>query len=455
MEDTLQNIDKSMNTPKLKSQIDIIKRASEVAQHKIDYESAHDEGVLLSIEIVEEFLKKKHRLCYGGQAINAHLPKKYKIYDPDLSIPDYDFFTPDQDNDVDQIVRMLREEGFREIAVRDGMHEGTLKIYVDYIPVADITSIEPKIYRALFKRSFKSEEGISYLDANTLRMLMYLELSRPKGEVERWTKVYERLALFNEFVSHKGVDCVSKSPFKSRLFPSQILATINYVVEKKYIFAGADLIPFYDTAVKSQKIQVEWVIRSNKPIIFFTPEPDTDAAWLTERFAELDREARESQKGPKERPKGRPKKFRVKTYKSSGLDIIPSMNIVVQGKHALVFLIHTSACHSFLNIPFKDSAIYTGQMLRVASMDTLITLYFSMGFIKTKFFDMNFISCLANQLVHLNIMRRDKGEDHRLPFITIKCAGHQTSLPSLIRAKVKRITEKKRVITKRYRTLRR
>jgi len=454
MEDDIQHLDhitKSMDKKKLDSQIDIIKRASEVAQHKMDYESAHDEGVLLSIEVIEEFLKKKHRLCYGGQAINAHLPKKYKIYDPELSIPDYDFFTPDQDKDVNDIVNMLKEEGFQEIAVREGMHEGTRKIYVDFIPVADITAIQPKIYRALFNRSFKSEEGISYLDANTLRMLMYLELSRPKGEVTRWTKVYERLALFNEFVSHKGVDCVSRPAFKSKMFTSQINATMNYMIEKKYIFAGADLVPFYDAAVKSEKIQVEWMIRSNTPIIFFTPEPDQDAAWIADRFAILDREAHEFKKGPK----GRPKKFRIKTYMSSGLDIIPSMNIVVQGKHALVFLVHSSACHSFLNIPFKDSTIYTGQMMRVATMDTLISLYFSMGFIKTKFFDMNSISCLANQLVHLNIMRRDKGEDHRLPFVSLKCAGHQTSLPSLIRAKVERITAKKRVTTKRYRTMRR
>jgi hypothetical protein len=129
MEDTLQNIDKSMNTPKLKSQIDIIKRASEVAQHKIDYESAHDEGVLLSIEIVEEFLKKKHRLCYGGQAINAHLPKKYKIYDPDLSIPDYDFFTPDQDNDVDQIVKMLIQQLWQVVYSIVLMFHGFLNLF--------------------------------------------------------------------------------------------------------------------------------------------------------------------------------------------------------------------------------------------------------------------------------------------------------------------------------------
>ena len=453
MEDDIHHLDhitKSMDKKKLDSQIDIIKKASEVAQHKIDYESAHDENVLLAIEIVEEFLRKKHRLCYGGQAINAHLPKKYKIYDPDLSIPDYDFFTPAQDIDVNQLVTMLKKAGFQEIAVREGMHEGTMKIYVDYIPVADITAITPKIYRLLAERAFVSE-GISYMDANTLRMLMYLELSRPRGEVTRWTKVYERLALFNEFVSHTSTSTCKDKVFTSHLFPPQTLAAINYIVEKKYIFAGADLIPFYDTAVKSQKIHVEWIIHSNKPIVFFTSSPTEDATWLANRFAILEEERWDAKKGPR----GRKRKFRIRSYQSSGVDLIPSMNIVVQGKYALVFLVHSSACHSFLNIPFHDSTVYTGQMLRVATLDTLISLYFSMGFIKTKYFDMHSIACLANQLVHLNIMHRDKGEGHRLPFISIKCAGHQTSLPSLIRAKVERITAKKRVTTRRHRTMRR
>jgi hypothetical protein len=76
-------------------------------------------------------------------------------------------------------------------------------------------------------------------------------------------------------------------------------------------------------------------------------------------------------------------------------------------------------------------------------MDTLITLYFSLGLIKSSFFDMGAMECLANQLVHININARNKPEQFIFPFISITCSGHQTSLPSLIRAKVQRITQKK------------
>ena len=77
---------------KFKRQIDIIKEVSDIAQKRIDYDAAHNDDIIRAIEIVEHFLQKKHRLCYGGQAVNAHLPKKYKFYDPETSIPDYDFF---------------------------------------------------------------------------------------------------------------------------------------------------------------------------------------------------------------------------------------------------------------------------------------------------------------------------------------------------------------------------
>ena len=52
------------------------------------------------------------------------------------------------------------------------------------------------------------------------------------------------------------------------------------------------------------------------------------------------------------------------------------------------------------------------------------------------------MECLANNLVKLSTEART-GSTFPFPFISIRCSGHQTSLPSLIRAKVKRITQKK------------
>jgi len=88
------------------------------------------------------------------------------------------------------------------------------------------------------------------------------------------------------------------------------------------------------------------------------------------------------------------------------------------------------------------------KILRIASMDTLITLYFSLGFIQSKFFNIGSMECLANQLVQLNIYARSHPDQFYFPFVSLECSGHQSTLPSLIRSKVKRITAKKQELKK-------
>jgi hypothetical protein len=129
----------------------------------------------------------------------------------------------------------------------------------------------------------------------------------------------------------------------------------------------------------------------------------------------------------------------VKSVSSKGVDLLPSMKMICQGDQCLVFIIEQTACHSYFNIPVND-----GTILRIASMDTLITLYFSLGLLDSTYFDMGSMECLANQLVEISSKAREQPEDFAFPFVSLSCVGHQTTLPSLIRAKVKRITLKKK-----------
>jgi len=49
--------------------------------------------------------------------------------------------------------------------------------------------------------------GITYAPPNFLRMGMYLELSRPDGDVSRWEKVYKRLILLNKHYPLSSKEC--------------------------------------------------------------------------------------------------------------------------------------------------------------------------------------------------------------------------------------------------------
>ena len=421
-------------------QIERIKNASELAQKKIDYPVAHNKDTLYAIEIVEDFLRKTKRICYGGQAINAHLPKAHKIYDPNYSIPDYDFFTLFPEKDIRELTIMLQRAGFplHTISIREGMHEGTMKVYVDYIPVADITAIHPRIFEILYKRS-ATFDGIHYLDANSLRMLMYVELSRPRGEVHRWPKVFERLMMFNEFIPIKR--CSLKQS-KTMLTDMHIKIITQYIIDHDYIFAGADLVDFYNRIksktsrtrltvkdIPSTKNTVHLHISRKKPILFYSNDSTNDAKELVKLFQSIDR-----------------KKYRIETITIDKSDIVPYFTVIKYNRQIIACIINYSACHSYITITSSKG------IFRIASLDTLISLYFSLGLLHTRAFNIGSMECMANKLVEISMKTRERSGTLTLPFISINCQGYQKSLPSLIREKVKRITEK-RAANKKQKTI--
>ena len=140
------------------------------------------------IKIVEEFLVDRKLVCYGGTAINALLPPDDQFYDMNIELPDYDFFSPTALKDARDLADIYHKKGFTNVEAKSGIHVGTFKVFVNFIPVADITEIVPELFRVIKKTSVPIS-GIHYTSPNYLRMLMYLELSRPMGDSSRWEKI--------------------------------------------------------------------------------------------------------------------------------------------------------------------------------------------------------------------------------------------------------------------------
>lgn len=160
--------------------------------------AAASPDVRKSLEVVEQFLKHHPVMCYGGTAINNLLPPESRFYDPAVDIPDYDFFSKTPQEHAVIIANKLVERGIPNVEVKPGMHLGTFKVFADFIGVADITFLDEIIFERLWKENI-TKNKIHYVTPNFLRMSMYLELSRPRGDVSRWMKVYGRLQLLNEY----------------------------------------------------------------------------------------------------------------------------------------------------------------------------------------------------------------------------------------------------------------
>jgi hypothetical protein len=159
--------------------------------------AAKDPGTVTSLAVVKNFLKTHPVLCYGGTAINNLLPKEDQFYNPEEDVPDYDFFSKTPQAHSVMIANQLRAKGITSVEVKPGMHLGTFKVFADFTGVADITQLDDEIFDRLWEQA-ETRAGIHYVPVNFLRMSMYLELSRPHGDVSRWEKVYSRLQLLNK-----------------------------------------------------------------------------------------------------------------------------------------------------------------------------------------------------------------------------------------------------------------
>ena len=394
----------------IQRQIDIFKNIQEEAEDALNYENANNPSYLHAMSIVEDFLMKSGRICYGGQAINAHLPKKFKIYNPDYTLPDYDFFTPDPEADIDTLQEMLEKEGFIDIHRKEGIHEGTTKLYVLYTAVADITYLDPRIYKKL-KEDELVQGGISYADVNFLRMMMHLEISRPRGQIQRWDKVFERLLLLNQaipqYCKREKRGQIQYNPFRKII--------LDYIKFNQLIFAGADVFNIIKKVQNKNTSLENLIIRSKNPIIMYSPNIIKDSKALLERLRE----------------EGEADNLKSKRVPEVS-DIVPGMKLIYYKNKVIAILVKDSACHSYIE----------SQKLRIASIDTLVTLFLSFRYVRLPALAEDSILCLVNSMS--NIQKKIRMGKHALfPAISIKCSGYQPSYPSLLRAKKARIKKKK------------
>ena len=399
---------KLLDAAAVRRQMEILQNVAEEAQQKLDWSIAHDSSILKAVEIVETFLKKTRRVCYGGQAINAHLPEKLKFYNPEYDIPDYDFFTPDPETDLKLLVSLLKKEGFEDIHKKPGVHEGTQKVYVNYVPIADITAIEPALY-AKYSANPLIVNGIHYLHEDLLRMLMYMELSRPRGEVKRWTKVYERLLLLNAVKPIRR--CTERTPKIRSLPPKLREKLLAYIINEQKILAGAE-VGFVYRSFREQPTSLEWILHTGGPILLFSRNLEEESSTLKTLLG---------------------KGVTVQQKEGYG-EYIPSRAILRKNGRIIVCLIEEIACSSFNEIPISDL-----EVLRVASLDTLIYLYLLLGLLtdETKTLGISLL-CVAQRFIELSARIR-ASNNSRFPLFSITCTGHQKTFPSLLRERVARM----------------
>ena len=121
---------------------------------------------------VDEYMIRKQLIGYGGMAINMTLPKDKKFY-ADNDVPDYDFFSTKAIPDIIELSDILGKT-YDDVEVKTALVAGTYKIFVNSIPLVDITQIENELFKNLKKNEIIINK-IYYAPYNYLRMSMYQE----------------------------------------------------------------------------------------------------------------------------------------------------------------------------------------------------------------------------------------------------------------------------------------
>jgi hypothetical protein len=407
------------NLPFHECELALLRNAVDKAEDIKGYEEANSIEIKKMIQIVETFIKDEKLICYGGTAINNILPKSDQFYDMNKEIPDYDFFSSNALKDAKKLADIYKKEGYVEIEAKAGQHYGTYKVFVNFTPIADITQVNHKLFNTLFRESIVIK-GIRYLPPNMLRMSMYLELSRPAGDISRWEKVLKRLTLLNDNYPLKAQNCdydffsrkiESKSIDKTKIFH----ASKNYLIDNNCVFFGGF----------AHSVFMSYMNKSARKSI--KEHPDFDV---------LSTDAKETAYGLKALLNDKQVND-VHIFEHKNVDeIVPTHYQIKIGKDTIAFIYNTIACYSYNTVNVENSNI------RIATIDTMLSLYLAFIYTKRNYYDTDRILCMANFLFKIQQKNRLK-QKGPLKRFTINCYGTQPTKQSMRKEKADKFVELK------------
>jgi hypothetical protein len=391
-----------------------VDKAEEIQGKKV----ANSPEVKHIISIVENFLRKKQLICYGGLSINELLPKQDQFYNKDVEIPDYDFYSPDALNDAKELTDIYIQNGFQEVEAKSGQHHGTYKVFVNFIPVADITSIPKELFNAIKRESIRVA-GILYSPPNLLRMNMFLELSRPAGDISRWEKVLKRLTLLNKHYPLSAKQCATVE-FQRQMADSEFANKIYENVQHTLMDQGVVFFGGYALSMYSQYMPANLRHKLEKIPDFdvLSEEPMLTAQIVKERLTDI---------GVKN----------VKIIKRPGVGevIAPHYEIKV-GKDTIAFIYQPLACHSY-NI-VKDE----GYEVKIATIDTMLSFWLAFLYANRPYYDKDRILCMSKYLFDVQEKNR-LAQKGLLKRFSINCMGHQETVEEMRAEKAEKYNELK------------
>jgi len=396
----------------------ILRAAVDETEEKKGREIVSNAEIKKILKLVEDFIFRKKLILYGGTAINNILPKFDQFYDKDIELPDYDFFSKNALEDAKELADIYYKEGYLDIEAKAGVHMGTFKVFVNFIPIADITQLNPVIFDEISKDVIKVN-GLRHCPANFLRMNMYLELSRPSGDVSRWEKILKRLILLNKHYPLKTQQQCTSVDFQRKMNADMntsekiYVTTRDALINQGVIFFGGYAVSLYSRYMSESE---QHVVKRIADFDVLSEEPEKCALIVKERLED---------EGFK----------RIKTIHHPEVgEIVPEcIEINVEGE-VVAFIYKPIACHSYNTINMDE------QEVNIATIDTILTFYFAFIYAKRPYYNVERLLCMAKFLFDVE-QRNRLAQKGLLKRFSINCYGKQKTLEDMRAEKAEKFKE--------------
>lgn len=360
------------------------------------------------MSVVDEFIRRKKLVLYGGQAINSILPRHAQFYGA-KDIPDYDFFTTNSPADAKELADIFYSMGYTDVEAKSGVHKGTQKVYVSNIPVADLTQQEPTIFTHLQKNAIIID-GIHYAPANWLRMSMYLELCHTYGDTTRFEKVLKRLTLLNKYHYMKTPQKCQEIKFQRDFSKAE---TVEDDIEKIYhivrnTLINQDVVFFggYALSLYSQYMPVAQrrIIRKISDFDVLSEDIERVARIVIEQLKQAGFS-----------------KAAIVNHPAIG-EIIPKHIEIRVGAETVAFLYEPDECVNYNEV--------MPEKMRIATIDTILRYYLAFIYTGREYYDIDRLLCMANFLFRVQQENR-LAQNGILRRFTTMCIGKQHTLEDI------------------------
>jgi hypothetical protein len=390
-------------------ELELLRSAVDIAETKVNKKIKLSNDIDNIIKILETFLQKKKVICYGGTAINNILPENHQFYNKDVEIPDYDFYSPTAIKHSKELADIYFKNNYENVEVRSGMHKETYKVFVNFVPIADITQLDPAICKILIKNGIR-KNGIYYSPPNFLRLHMYNELSRPDGDVTRWEKVYKRLLLLNKYHPFKENPKCSQINFMRDFTGNPELNNTLYdlvkdtMTDEGVVFIGgyaSGLYSRYMPADQQKQLQqvpdFDVLAENAKAVAYIVKEKLEDAGFTN-----------------------------IKVIKKNTVNdgVIMNHYEIMIDIDTLCFIYEPYGCYSYNEIKINNKTV------KIATIDTMLLFLFAFLYSARPYYDHERIMCMAQYL--LNVQANNRLEQKGLlKRFNINCYGSEQTIVDL------------------------